>query len=135
MLLYPGHTLPTALAPVLVAAGLAVHDRVFAAWPAFLALLAGWFVQLGGVLTHNYENLVRHPGDREHPQLVRALREGSLMLFRLKAAILACFGGALSIARAVLTLDRYETLVPLTPQMARLLVLYAILLAFGVAQP
>lgn len=57
------------------------------------------------------------------------------MLFRLKAAILACFGGALSIARAVLTLDRYEKLVPLTPQMARLLVLYAILLAFGVAQP
>lgn len=51
MLLYPGHTLPTALAPVLVAVGLALHGRVFAAWPAFLALLAGWLVQLGGVLT------------------------------------------------------------------------------------
>jgi len=41
MLVYPGHTLPTALAPVLVAAGLAFHDGVFAAgrrcspcWPA-----------------------------------------------------------------------------------------------------
>ena len=75
MLVYPGHTLPTALAPVLVAAGLAFHDGVFAAGPALLALLAGWLVQLGGVLTDNYENLVRHPSDREHPQLVRALRE------------------------------------------------------------
>lgn len=95
MLLYPGHTLPTALAPVLVATGLAIHDHVFAAGPALLALLAGWLVQLGGVLTDNYENLVRHPSDREHPQLVRALRHGSLTLFGLRAAILACFGVAL----------------------------------------
>ena len=97
MLVYPGHTLPTALAPVLVAAGLAFHDGVFAAGPVLLALLAGWLIQLGGVLTDNYENLVRHPSDREHPQLVRALREGSLTLFGLKAAILACFGVALAI--------------------------------------
>jgi hypothetical protein len=40
-----------------------------------------------------------------------------------------------STARAVLTLDRFEALVPMTPQMARLLVLYATLLAFGAAQP
>jgi 1,4-dihydroxy-2-naphthoate octaprenyltransferase len=97
MLLYPGHTLPTALAPVLVAVGLALHDGVFALGPAFLALLAGWLVQLGGVLTDNYENLVRHPSDREHPQLVLALRHGALTLFGLKAAIAACFGAALAI--------------------------------------
>ena len=36
-LLYPGHTLPTALAPVTVAIGLAEHDRVFAALPVLLA--------------------------------------------------------------------------------------------------
>lgn len=97
MLLYPGHTLPTALAPALVASGLALHDRVFALGPALLALLAGWLVQLGGVLTDNYENLVRHPSDREHPQLVLALRHGALTLFGLKAAIFACFGAALGI--------------------------------------
>jgi 1,4-dihydroxy-2-naphthoate octaprenyltransferase len=97
MLLYPGHTLPTAVAPILVAAGLAIHDHVFAPGPAALALLAGWLVQLGGVLTDNYENLVRHPSDREHPQLVLALRHGALTLFGLKAAIVACFGAALAI--------------------------------------
>ena len=72
-LLYPGHTLPTAAAPVLVACGLAVHDRVFALAPALLALLAGWLIQLGGVLTDNYENLLAQPEDREHPELVAAL--------------------------------------------------------------
>jgi len=111
MLLYPGHTLPTALAPVLVAVGLAVHDGVLAAWPAFLALLAGWLVQLGGVLTDNYENLIRHPGDREHPQLVHALREGSLTLFGLKAAILACFGVALAIGAYLVHLGGIAVLV------------------------
>jgi 1,4-dihydroxy-2-naphthoate octaprenyltransferase len=94
-LLYPGHTLPTATAPVLVACGLAVHDHVFSAAPALAALLAGWLIQLGGVLTDNYENLVRQPEDREHPELVEALRNGTLSLTQLRAAIAACFGAAL----------------------------------------
>ena len=95
MLLYPGHTLPTAAAPAMVAVGLAVHDQVFAAAPALVALLAGWLIQLGGVFTDNYENLVKHPNDREHPQLVHALRDGALTLSGLRAAILACYGVAL----------------------------------------
>ena len=73
MLLYPTHTLPTALAPVLVAAGLAFRAEVFAFGPAVLALLAGWFILVGGVFTDNYENLKRHPNDQEHPQLIRAI--------------------------------------------------------------
>ncbi len=111
MLLYPGHTLPTALAPVLVASSLAIHDRVFAAGPALLALLAGWLVQLGGVLTDNYENLVRHPSDREHPQLVRALRHGSLTLAGLRAAIFACFGVALLVGAYLVHLGGMAVLV------------------------
>jgi 1,4-dihydroxy-2-naphthoate polyprenyltransferase len=94
-LLYPGHTLPTAAAPMLIAAGLAFHDGTFAAGPALLALLAGWLVQLGGVLTDNYENLVQQPEDREHPELVQALARGTLTLAELKGAILACYGLAL----------------------------------------
>jgi len=94
-LVYPGHTLPTAAAPVLVACGLAVHDHVFSVAPALAALLAGWLIQLGGVLTDNYENLVRQPEDREHPELVEALHTGILSLGQLKAAIAACFGAAL----------------------------------------
>jgi 1,4-dihydroxy-2-naphthoate polyprenyltransferase len=95
MLLYPGHTLPTDAAPALVAVGLAVRHDVFAAAPALLAFLAGWFIQLGGVLTDNYENLVKHPNDREHPHLVHALRDGALTLSGLRAAIFGCYGIAL----------------------------------------
>jgi 1,4-dihydroxy-2-naphthoate octaprenyltransferase len=80
---------------VLVACGLAVHDQVFAPAPAAAAFLAGWLIQLGGVLTDNYENLVQQPEDREHPELVEALRLGTLSLGELKAAIAAGYGLAL----------------------------------------
>jgi 1,4-dihydroxy-2-naphthoate octaprenyltransferase len=95
-LLYPGHTLPTAAAPVMVACGLAVHEGAFALGPALLALLAGWLIQLGGVLTDNYENLASQPEDREHPELVEALRRGTLSLGQLKAATAACYAVALA---------------------------------------
>ena len=95
MLLYPGHTLPTAAAPAVVAVGLAVRNEVFTPVPVLLAFLAGWLIQLGGVLTDNYENLVKHPNDREHPHLVHALRDGALTLSGLRTAIFACYGVAL----------------------------------------
>ena len=63
--------------------------------PALLALFAGWLIQLGGVLTDNYENLVQQPEDRRHPELVLALARGTLTLPTLKAAIFASYGIAL----------------------------------------
>ncbi len=94
MLLYPGHTLPTALAPVLVASALAWHDRVFAWWAASAAFVAGWLVQLGGVIADNYNNLRRHGDDREHPRFVEALNAGVVSLEELRLAALACHAGA-----------------------------------------
>ena len=102
-LLYPGHTLPTAAAPVAVAVGLAVHDHVFGPLAALLAFLAGWLIQLGGVLTDNYENLVQQPQDPEHPELVRALANGTLTLRGLRAAINACYGLALLVGIYLVT--------------------------------
>jgi 1,4-dihydroxy-2-naphthoate octaprenyltransferase len=89
--LYPGHALPTAAAPVIVAIGAAIHDHVFLAEAALLALLAGWVTQIGGVLTDNYQNLIQQPEDRGHPELVRALKLGTLTLSSLNAAIIACY--------------------------------------------
>jgi 1,4-dihydroxy-2-naphthoate octaprenyltransferase len=94
-LLYPGHTFPTAAAPVIVAIGLAYHDGVFAPFPALVAFLAGWLIQFAGVVTDNYENLVQQPEDREHPELVAAIKSGLLTLSGLKATIMACYGLAL----------------------------------------
>jgi len=94
MLLYPQHTLPTALAPVLVASALAWHDGVFAVWAALAAFVAGWLVQLGGVIADNYNNLRRHGDDREHPRFVEALRAGVVSLEELRLAVLACHAGS-----------------------------------------
>ena len=80
----PGHTFPTAFAPVIVAAGLAQHDRVFALGPVLLAFAAGWLIQFAGVVTDNYSNLRREPDDREHPELVRAMASGLLSLADLR---------------------------------------------------
>ena len=91
LLLYPGHTLPTAAAPVIVAAGLAIHDHVFAAVPLTLAFLGSWLIHLGGVLTDNYELLRRHPHVPEHPELLQALADGTLTLPGLKLGIVASF--------------------------------------------
>lgn len=94
MLLYPRHTLPTALAPVMVACGLAYHDRVFSLLPALAALLAGWLIQLGGVIADNYNNLKRHGDDREHPEFVRALHANVITFRELGLSVLACFAVA-----------------------------------------
>jgi len=94
-LVYPGHTLPTAAAPALVAAGLAAHDGVLRAWQLGAALLAGWLIQLGGVLADNRVNLRSEPDDREHPELVQALRDGRLSLRSLDRALWACFLAAI----------------------------------------
>jgi 1,4-dihydroxy-2-naphthoate polyprenyltransferase len=94
-LLYPGHTFPTAAAPVIVAIGLAYHDGVFAPVPALLAFLAGWLIQFAGVVTDNYENLLLQPDDREHPELVQAVETGLLTVSGLKATIVIAYGLAL----------------------------------------
>jgi len=94
-LIYPGHTMPTALAPALVAVGLAIRDDVFAPVPAFVAFVCGWLIQFAGVVTDNYENLVDNPRDREHPELVQALESGALRLGTLRATIVTAYGLAL----------------------------------------
>jgi 1,4-dihydroxy-2-naphthoate octaprenyltransferase len=94
MLLYPRHTLPTAAAPVAVAVGLAAHDGLLAPGPALAAFVAGWLIQLGGVITDNYHNLTRHPDDEEHALFIEALRLGVVTLRELRRAIYACYLGA-----------------------------------------
>jgi 1,4-dihydroxy-2-naphthoate octaprenyltransferase len=57
--------------------------------------VAGWLIQFAGVVTDNYENLVREPDDREHPELVGAVRSGLLTLARLRTTILVSYGLAI----------------------------------------
>jgi len=94
-MLYPGHTLPTAAAPILIGVGLAIHDGVFSLWPALTAFLCSWMVHVGGVFVDVHQLLVRHPTLREHPELVDAVTDGALRLPVLRLASLAWFVVAL----------------------------------------
>ena len=90
-MLYPGHTLPTAIAPILVAAGLAQHDGTFRFWPLFVAFVCSWMVHCGGVFTDVHELITRWPNLREHPELDDALASGRLRISTLRAATVAWF--------------------------------------------
>ncbi len=94
LLVYPTHSLPTAIAPVLVGAGLAFHEGVLAPLPALIGFLGSWVIHVAGVFTDNHELLRRHPGLPEHPELTRAIAEGTLRLSTLRAAIAGCLAVA-----------------------------------------
>jgi 1,4-dihydroxy-2-naphthoate octaprenyltransferase len=98
LLLYPTHTLPTAIAPVLVGLGLAARDDVLAPIPALVAFLGSWVIHLAGVFTDNHELLRKHPGLPEHPELNHALATGTLKLSSIRAAIAALLAIALATA-------------------------------------
>lgn len=91
LMLYPGHTLPTAAAPILVAGGLALHDGVFAFWPLAIAFLCSWMVHCGGVFVDVYQLITRWPYLREHPELDDALAKGALRLSTLRLATASWF--------------------------------------------
>ena len=90
LLLYPTHSLPTAVAPVLVGAGLGIRDGIFAPLPVLVGFLGSWLIHVAGVFADNHELLREHPGIREHPELDRAIADGTLRLSTLRAAIGVC---------------------------------------------
>jgi 1,4-dihydroxy-2-naphthoate polyprenyltransferase len=110
-LLYPAHTFPIAAPPVIMALSLAAHNGVRAVVPALLAFLVGWLIQIGGVITDNYVNLVEQPEDREHPELVAAVKAGSLTIVGLKRAIYVCYTLALAAGAYLLSIGGLPVLV------------------------
>lgn len=96
LLLYPTHSIPTAIAPVLVGVGLAARDGVLAAWPALVGFLGSWVIHVAGVFTDNHELLRLHPEVVEHPELTEAVADGTLRLGTLRLAIGACLALALA---------------------------------------
>lgn len=98
LLLYPTHSLPTAIAPVLVGVGLALHDGVFSPLPALVGFLGSWVIHVAGVFADNHELLRKHPALPEHPELTQAVADGTLRLSTLRGAIAACLALALATA-------------------------------------
>ena len=95
LLVYPTHSIPTAIAPVLVGLGLAVRDGVLSPWPAIVGFLGSWVIHVAGVFTDNHELLRKHPDVVEHPELTNAVANGTLRLSTLRLAIGGCLALAL----------------------------------------
>ncbi|HSN15057.1 MAG TPA: UbiA family prenyltransferase, partial [Anaeromyxobacteraceae bacterium] len=57
--------------------------------------LGSWVIHVAGVFTDNHELLRKHPQLPEHPELTRAIQDGTLRLSTLRAAIAACLALAL----------------------------------------
>ncbi len=102
LLLYPGHTLPTAAAPLLVGMGLAAREGVLAPGPALLFLLVSWLVHVAGVFADNHTLIRCHPDVPEHPELLDALSQQRLALSTLAAAIAGCLALALLLGLGLL---------------------------------
>jgi 1,4-dihydroxy-2-naphthoate octaprenyltransferase len=58
---------------------------------ALLAFVASWAIHVGGVFADNYALITKHRDIPEHPELLAALKDGSLTLRGLRFAIAACF--------------------------------------------
>lgn len=91
LLLYPTHSLPTAAAPVVIAAGLAIRAHIFSPLPVLAAFLASWLIHVGGLFVDNYQLLASYPHLREHPELNDAMDSGGMSLSSLGWAILGSF--------------------------------------------
>jgi len=102
LLLYPTHTLPIAAAPVMVGAALAARDHRFAPMAVVLAFLGSWLIHLGGLFTDTHELLRRYPEAVEHPDLTKALQDGTLTLGQVRLAIAACLVLAVPVAACFL---------------------------------
>jgi 1,4-dihydroxy-2-naphthoate polyprenyltransferase len=113
LLLYPTHTLPTAAAPVLVAVGLAIHDRVFALGPILAAFVGSWCIHVGGVFTDNLVLITRHRHIREHPELLDGLKTGALTVHGLRLATIGWFLASLAVAPYLAGIIGWQTVVAL----------------------
>ena len=70
-------------------------DGVFAPVPVLVGFLGSWAIHVAGLFTDNHELLRLHPHVVEHPELTEAVRNGTLRLSTLRAAVV----GAIAVAR------------------------------------
>ncbi len=88
-------TLVAAVAPVLVGAGLAAHDGVFAALPVLAALLGALLIQIGTNLANDYYDFVRGADTSERVGPVRVTQAGLLAPATVRNAMILVLAAAM----------------------------------------
>ncbi|MCG1003046.1 MULTISPECIES: 1,4-dihydroxy-2-naphthoate polyprenyltransferase [Halobacterium] len=88
------HTLPVAAAPILVAAGLAVRDGVFAPLPAFAAFVGAALIQIGTNFANDYYDAVQGADTEEREGFTRVTAGGLIEPREVKRAMYLTFAAA-----------------------------------------
>lgn len=87
-------TLPAAGAPVIVGAGLAVRNGVFAPLPAVAALVGAAFIQIGTNLTNDYYDALKGADTDEREGFTRVTQAGLIAPEKVRLAAAVVFGSA-----------------------------------------
>ncbi|MDG5774847.1 1,4-dihydroxy-2-naphthoate polyprenyltransferase [Haloarculaceae archaeon H-GB1-1] len=85
-------TLPAGAAPVVVGAGLAVHEGVFAALPALAALVGALLIQVGTNFANDYYDAVNGADTDEREGFTRVTQSGLIPPGQVKQAMWATYG-------------------------------------------
>ncbi|WP_433623185.1 1,4-dihydroxy-2-naphthoate polyprenyltransferase [Halomicrococcus sp. NG-SE-24] len=88
------HTLPAAAAPVVVGAGLAVHEGVFAPLPALAAFLGAALIQIGTNFANDYYDAVKGVDTDEREGFTRVTQSGLIPANEVRRAMYATFAAA-----------------------------------------
>lgn len=91
------HTLPAGIAPVLVGAGVAASEGVFAPGPALAALLGAVLIQIGTNFANDYYDAQRGVDTDDRDGFTRVTQAGLLSPTRVRRAMVATFVAAIVI--------------------------------------
>ncbi|WP_336363695.1 1,4-dihydroxy-2-naphthoate polyprenyltransferase [Halalkalicoccus salilacus] len=88
-------TLPAAAAPVIVGAGLAVHDGVFAPLPALAALVGAALIQVGTNFANDYYDAIKGADTDDREGFTRVTQSGLIAANDVKRAMVLTFALAI----------------------------------------
>lgn len=91
------HTLPAAVAPVVVGIGLAVDDGVFAPVPALAALVGAVLIQIGTNFANDYTDAIRGADSPDRAGFTRVTAAGLLAPDAVRLAMLVTFALAIAV--------------------------------------
>ena len=88
-------TLPAAASPVIVGTGLAVHDGVFAIFPAIAALVGAALIQIGTNFANDYYDAVQGADTEDREGFTRVTAGGLIAPETVKRAMYLTFAAAI----------------------------------------
>ncbi len=104
-------TLPVAAAPVVVGAGLAVHDGVFAALPAIAALVGAELIQIGTNFANDYYDAIKGADTDDREGFTRVTQSGLLGAREVKRAMVLTFALAILVGTYLVSVGGVPILV------------------------